>query len=167
MIRPTLGVLFGPYGVAALLEEVDVPVDGLLRDLQLFCQVRLRKLARTDQVDQPVVTARDCHGPLVTHRFISTSAIPNRCERLVNVGCDCVVTPYVPFGCVYDRAYTCTSAAKAANQVKFYITLECTTNRATESYSAQMVWRFNPTASVRSSPKIGHGSPSIRSSSAA
>lgn len=37
-----------------------------------------------------------------------------------------------------------TSTAKAANQVKFYITLECTTARATESYSAQMVWRFNP-----------------------
>ena len=52
--------------------------------------------------------------------------------------------PYVPFGCVYDRAYTCASAGKAANQVKFYITLECTTGRVTESYSAQMVWRFNP-----------------------
>ncbi|MGO8751833.1 MAG: hypothetical protein ACLQNE_38310 [Thermoguttaceae bacterium] len=36
------------------------------------------------------------------------------------------------------------SAGKAANQVKFYITLECTTGRVTESYSAQMVWRFNP-----------------------
>ena len=37
-----------------------------------------------------------------------------------------------------------TSAAKAANQVKFYITLECTTGRSNESYSAQMVWYFNP-----------------------
>ena len=43
-----------------------------------------------------------------------------------------------------DKFKKNTSAAKAANQVKFYITLECTTGRATESYSAQMVWRFNP-----------------------
>lgn len=43
-----------------------------------------------------------------------------------------------------DRFKKNTSAAKAANQVKFYVTLECTTGRATESYSAQMVWRFNP-----------------------
>ena len=43
-----------------------------------------------------------------------------------------------------DKFKKNTSTAKAANQVKFYITLECTTGRATESYSAQMVWRFNP-----------------------
>jgi len=43
-----------------------------------------------------------------------------------------------------DRFKKNTSTAKAANQVKFYITLECTTERAMESHSAQMVWRFNP-----------------------
>src|SRR5229473_17752 len=33
--RPTIGVPFGPNGVAALLEELDVSVDRLLRNLQL------------------------------------------------------------------------------------------------------------------------------------
>ncbi|MGE3538653.1 MAG: FtsK/SpoIIIE domain-containing protein [Candidatus Tectimicrobiota bacterium] len=35
------------------------------------------------------------------------------------------------------------SGSRATNQLKFYITLECDTG-ATESYSVQMIWQFNP-----------------------
>jgi S-DNA-T family DNA segregation ATPase FtsK/SpoIIIE len=35
------------------------------------------------------------------------------------------------------------SASRAANQLKFYLTLDCSTG-TTESYAVQMIWQFNP-----------------------
>jgi S-DNA-T family DNA segregation ATPase FtsK/SpoIIIE len=36
------------------------------------------------------------------------------------------------------------SSAKAANQIRFYITLESTTGDTTDTFSSQLIWHFNP-----------------------
>lgn len=36
------------------------------------------------------------------------------------------------------------SASKAANQLKFYVTLDCKAGTVTDSYTTQIIWTFNP-----------------------
>jgi len=52
-------MLYCADDVAALLEEQNVPVDGLFGDADLLGQRGCRKLAGTDKLDQLAMPARD------------------------------------------------------------------------------------------------------------
>src|SRR5690606_34567712 len=82
----TIGVLFRADGKTALLEEVDVAVDRLLRNPQLLSQITGRKFARAYQFHQPVMPALNRQRFLIAHRYCLQRVCLTRRDRVVKVG---------------------------------------------------------------------------------